>query len=195
MGSLAQGKATQAVYAVCYSQLFLLVTFSSNALMGASAAVTGQNIGAGHPDRANKAVRIAAGFGVSGAALVGLFFFFMPRLLLAIFGMTDPGVVEVGSELLRVLAISGLFISVALAYTGGLQGSGDTRSPLYISIISQVVVPLSICFIIKNVSDLEPIHIWLAILAGHMTRAALSIGRFMQGKWRHIVVDIETTKA
>jgi Na+-driven multidrug efflux pump len=98
-------------------------------------------------------------------------------------------------ELLRVLAVSGLFISTALAYTGGLQGSGDTRSPLYISIISQVVVPLSICFIIKNVSHLEPIHIWLAILAGHMTRAALSVGRFLQGKWRHIVVDIETTKA
>ena len=195
MGSLAQGKATQAVYAVCYSQLFLLVTFSSNALMGASAAVTGQNIGAGHPERANKGVRIAAGFGISGAAIVGLFFFFMPRLLLAIFGMTDPGVVEVGSELLRVLAVSGLFISVALAYTGGLQGSGDTRSPLVISIISQVVVPLSICFVIKNVSTLEPIHIWLAILAGHVTRATLSIARFMQGKWRHIVVDIETTKA
>ncbi|HEY2846659.1 MAG TPA: MATE family efflux transporter, partial [Pyrinomonadaceae bacterium] len=185
MGGLAQGEATQAVYAVAYSQLFLLVTFSSNALMGASAAVTGQNIGAGHPDRANSAVRIAAGFGVAGATFVGLFFFFLPRQLLAIFGMTDPAVVDIGTELLRVLAVSGLFISTALAYTGGLQGSGDTRSPLFISIVSQVVVPLSICFIIKETSALEPIHIWLAILAGHMTRAALSVGRFMQGKWRH----------
>ncbi|MBV9242017.1 MAG: MATE family efflux transporter [Acidobacteria bacterium] len=195
MGGLAQGEATQAVYAVAYSQLFLLVTWSSNALMGASASVTGQNIGAGHPDRANAAPRTAATFGIAGATFVGLFFFFMPRMLLAIFGMKDPAVVEVGVELLRVLAISGFFISVALAYTGGLQGSGDTKSPLYISIISQVVVPLSICFIIKNVSTLQPIHIWLAILAGHMTRAALSVGRFLQGKWRHIVVDIETTKA
>jgi putative MATE family efflux protein len=195
MGGLAQGEATQAVYAVAYGQLFLLVTFSSNALMGASAAVTGQNIGAGHPDRANRAPRTAALFGAGGAAVVGLFFFFMPGYLLAIFGMTDPAVVAIGSELLRILAISGFFISTALAYTGGLQGSGDTKSPLFISIVSQVVVPLSICFIIKNVSHLEPIHIWIAILAGHMTRAALSVGRFMQGKWRHIVVDIETTKA
>ena len=195
MGGLAKGEATQAVYAVAYSQLFLLVTWSSNALMGASAAVTGQNLGAGHPDRANAAPRTAAMFGAAGAAIVGLFFFFMPRLLLAIFGMRDPAVVEVGVELLRVLAISGFFISIALAYTGGLQGSGDTKSPLYISIVSQVVVPLSICFIIKNVSTLEPIHIWLAILAGHVTRATLSVGRFLQGKWRHIVVDIETTKA
>ena len=195
MGGLAQGEATQAVYAVAYGQLFLLVTWSSNALMGASASVTGQNIGAGHPDRANATPRIAASFGIAGAATVGLFFFFMPGLLLSLFGMRDPAVVEIGSELLRVLAVSGFFISTALAYTGGLQGSGDTKSPLYISIISQVVVPLSICFIIKNTSHLEPIHIWLAILAGHMTRAALSVGRFLQGKWRHIVVDIETTKA
>jgi Na+-driven multidrug efflux pump len=195
MGGLAQGEATQAVYAVAYSQLFLLVTFSSNALMGASASVTGQNLGAGHPDRANAAPRTAAMFGIAGATFVGLCFFFIPRQLLAIFGMTDPAVVDIGVQLLRVLAVSGLFISTALAYTGGLQGSGDTRSPLYISIISQVVVPLSICFIVKNVSHLEPIHIWIAILAGHMTRAALSVGRFLQGKWRHIVVDIETTKA
>jgi putative MATE family efflux protein len=195
MGGLAQGEATQAVFAVAYSQLFLLVTFSSNALMGASAAVTGQNIGAGHPDRANKAPRTAAAFGVAGATFVGLFFFFIPGQLLAIFGMTDPAVVAIGVELLRVLSVSGLFIAAALAYTGGLQGSGDTRSPLYISIVSQVVVPLSICFVIKNVSHLEPIHIWLAILAGHMTRATLSIGRFIQGKWRGIIVDIETTKA
>jgi len=195
MGSLAQGKATQAVYAVVYGQLFLLITWSSNALMGASAAVTGQNLGAGHPDRANAAARTAATYGIAGAAFVGLFFFFIPRQLLALFGMTDPAVVDIGVELLRVLAVSGLFISTALAYTGGLQGSGDTRSPLYISIISQVVIPLSICFVIKNVATLEPIHIWVAILAGHMTRAALSVGRFLQGKWRHIVVDIETTQA
>ena len=33
-------------------------------------------------------------------------------------------------SLLRVLGVSGLFITVALTYTGGLQGTGDTRSPL-----------------------------------------------------------------
>lgn len=195
MGSLAQGEATQAVYAVAYGQLFLLVTWSSNALMGASAAVAGQNMGAGHPDRAVTGVRTAASFGLAGAVFVGLFFFFLPRQLLAIFGMTDPAVVEVGTELLRVLAVSGLFISTALAYTGGLQGTGDTKSPLFISIISQVAIPLGICFAITKLGTLEPIHIWLAILAGHFSRAVLSVARFLQGRWRGIEVDIETTAA
>lgn len=193
MGSLAQGEATQAVYAVAYGQLFLLVTWSSNALMGASAAVAGQNLGAGHPDRSNAAVHAAARIGLAGAAVVGIFFVFLPRPLLGLFGMTDPAVVDIGVQLLRVLGFSGLFISTALAYTGGLQGTGDTKSPLYISIISQVVVPLSICFVIKQFGTLEPLHIWLAILAGHLTRCVLSLIRFSQGNWRAIKVDIEST--
>jgi putative MATE family efflux protein len=193
MGSLAQGKATQAVYAVAYSQLFLLITWSSNALMGASATVAGQNLGAGHPDRSNAAVHAAAKIGLAGAAAVGVFFFFFPRLLLSIFGMTDPAVVDIGVQLLRVLSISGLFIATALAYTGGLQGTGDTRGPMYISIISQVAVPLGICFTIKQLGTLEPLHVWLAILAGHITRCVLSLARFSQGNWRGIKVDIEST--
>ena len=195
MGSLAQGKATQAVYAVGYGQLFLLVTWSSNALMGASSSVAGQNMGAGHPDRAVAAVRTAASFGVAGALVVGLFFFFIPQQLLAIFGMTDPAVVDIGVQLLRVLSVSGFFIAAALAYTGGLQGTGDTKSPLYISIVSQVLLPVGICFVIQQTGDLRPIHIWIAILIGHMTRFLLSFLRFNQQRWRAITVDIETTAA
>jgi len=195
MGSLAQGKATQAVYAVAYSQLFLLVTWSSNALMGAAAAVAGQNMGAGKPDRAVSAVRTAAGFGLAGAVVVGLFFFFIPEQLLAIFGMTEPEVVTIGVELLRVLSVSGLFIAMALAFTGGLQGTGDTKSPLYISIVSQVLMPVGICLVVQATIGLQPIHIWLAVLAGHFTRFLLSFIRFNQQRWRAIKVDIETTVA
>ena len=190
IGSLAQSAAAQAAFAVSYGQLFSLITWTSVGLMGAAAAVAGQNLGAGNPDRAAAAVHVAARIGLAGAALVGLFFFFIPRQLLAVFGMNDPVVVEIGTQLLRVLSVSGLFIAVALTYTGGLQGTGDTRSPLYISIVSQVVVPLSICFVIQQTSTLKPLHIWIAILIGHAIRCALSMLRFNQGKWRSIVVDL-----
>jgi Na+-driven multidrug efflux pump len=109
--------------------------------------------------------------------------------------MDEPAVVEIGTQLLRVLSISGLFISVALTYTGGLQGTGDTKSPLYISIISQVIVPLGICLVIQQTSTLDPLDVWLAILAGHVTRCTLSVVRFNQGKWRGITLDIEHTEA
>jgi len=91
--------------------------------------------------------------------------------------------------------LSGLFITTALAYTGGLQGTGDTKSPLYISIISQVLVPLGICFVIQRTGTLQPIHIWIAILIGHATRCALSVVRFNQGRWRTIAVSIDGGKS
>jgi putative MATE family efflux protein len=190
IGSLAQSAAAQAAFAVSYSQLFSFITWTSVGLMGAAAAVAGQNLGAGKPERSDAAVHVAARFGVAGAAFFGIFFLFFPRQLLAVFGLNEPAVVELGTQLLRVLSVSGLFIAMALTYTGGLQGTGDTKSPLYISIISQVAVPLGICFVIRETSTLQPLHIWLAILAGHVTRCALSVWRFRQGRWRHIVVDI-----
>jgi Na+-driven multidrug efflux pump len=152
--------------------------------------VAGQNLGAGHPDRADQSVHVAARYGLGSAAIIGSIFLLFPRQLLWIFGMTDPVVVDVGVQLLRVLSLSGLFIATALTYTGGLQGTGDTKSPLYISIISQVMVPLGICFFIQQTSKLTPLTIWLAILVGHVTRCILSILRFNQGKWRTIAVDI-----
>jgi putative MATE family efflux protein len=191
IGSLAQSAEAQAAFAVSYTQLFSLITWTSVGLMGAAAAVAGQNLGAGRPDRTEQAVHIAARFGLAGAALVGLSFFFFPRVLLGIFGMTQPGVVDIGVQLLRVLSVSGLLVAVALTYTGGLQGTGDTKSPLFISIVSQIAVPLGICFVIQQTGTLDPIDIWLAILAGHATRCVLSVLRFRQQKWRTIAIDID----
>ena len=190
IGSLQHSAAAQAAFAVCYSQLFSLVTWTSVGLMGASAAIAGQNLGAGKPDRAASAVHVAARIGVASAAIVGATFLLIPRQLLAIFGLDEPAVVEIGVQLLHVLSISGLLIATALTYTGGLQGTGDTKSPLYISIVSQVIVPLGIVFVIQRVSTLDPIDIWVAILIGHATRCALSVLRFNQGRWRNIAVHV-----
>ena len=193
IGSLAESAAAQAAYAISYGQLFSLVTWTSVGLMGAAAAVAGQNLGANQPERAMAAVHTAARFGIIVALAVGLAFLLVPGQLLAFFGMKEPAAVAIGVQLLRILSVSGIFVAVALTYTGGLQGTGDTKSPLYISIISQLVIPLSICFILKQTIGLQPWHIWTAILAGHITRCGLSLWRFQQGRWRSIKVDIETT--
>jgi putative MATE family efflux protein len=194
IGSLAHSAAAHAAFAVSYTQLFSLVTWTAVGLMGAAAAVAGQNLGAGQPERAIEGVAVAGRYGFFGAAAIGLVFLFLPVQLLAVFGMDDPMVVELGAQLLRVLSVSGLFVAVALVYTGGLQGTGDTKSPLYISLISQVAVPLGICFVIQQTTTLEALHVWLAILAGHVTRCVLSVVRFNQGRWREIVVDMGSDK-
>jgi Na+-driven multidrug efflux pump len=49
-------------------------------------------------------------------------------------------------------------------------------------------VPLGLCAVIQGMRELHPADIWTAILFGHITRCALSILRFRQGKWRSIEV-------
>ena len=190
IGSLATSAQAQAAYVVAYTQLFSFITWTSVGIMGATAAVAGQNLGAGQPDRTARSVNVAAGFGLSVATGIGAAFLLVPNQLLGVFGMNDPVVVSLAVELLGYLAVSGLFITVALAYTGGLQGTGDTKSPMYISIVSQIIIPLGMCFGIQTFSTLDPADIWLAIVLGHFTRATLSVIIFRRGKWRDIEVDI-----
>ncbi len=190
IGSLGHSAEAQAAYAVGYGELFSLVTWTSVGLMGATSAVVGQNIGANRPERSERAPAIGARMGLGLATVMGLGYFFLPRTLFQLFGLTDPVVLDLGSQLMRFLSVSGLFVTVALAYTGGLQGGGDTRSPFVISVVSQVVVPLGLCSVLEATGRLSPTGIWTAIVLGHITRASLSVARFRQGKWRSIRVPV-----
>ena len=195
IGSLEQSAAAQAAYAIGYTELFSLITWTSVGLMGASATIAGQNLGAGHPERAVQGVNAASRIGLIVAAIVGFLFIAFPQPLLGIFGATDPNVSPLGEQLLKYLAVSGFFITIALVYTGGLQGTGDTRSPLFITLASQIAVPIGLCFIIQAIRPLQASDIWLAIVLGHVTRCVLTVMRFRQGKWRHIKVEVEGARA
>ena len=117
VGSLAQSSAAQAAYAVAYTELFSFITWTSVGLMGAAAAVAGQSLGAENPERAKRAVHVAARIGLIGAGAIGVLFLLVPSQLLALFGMTDPVVVGLGVQLLRVLSLSGFFITTARSST------------------------------------------------------------------------------
>jgi putative MATE family efflux protein len=188
IGSLAQSAEAQGAYAIGYTELFSLITWTSVGLMGAAATIAGQNLGAGHPERAMQGVHAASRIGIAVATGVGLMFVAFPEALLWLFGATDPAVQTIGEELLQYLAISGFFITLALTYTGGLQGTGDTRSPLFITLASQIAVPIGMCTVIQSMRQLQPEDIWLAIVLGHFTRCVLTVYRFRQGKWRTITV-------
>ena len=195
IGSLEFSAQAQAVYTVCYSELFALITWTSNGLMGAAAVVAGQNLGANRPDRTIRGVHLASRMGLVIAGIIGALFLLVPGALLGLFGLDDPIVVRLGRELLAYLSLSGLFIAVALTFTGGLQGTGDTRSPFFISLVSQVAVPLGYCFMVQASRGLQAQDVWLAIVLGHFTRCVLSIVRFRQEQWRGIVVGIGNTSA
>ena len=190
MGGLPYSAEAQAAYAVCYAQLFAFITWTSVGLMSAAATIAGQNLGAGKPERSVLGVQVAARYGLMIAGTIGLIFLLFADELLWLFDLTDPTVVRIGTQLLRYLSVSGLFLTVALTYTGGLQGTGDTRSPLFITLVSQVALPLGLCFYLQATGQLQATGIWLAIVAGHFTRCVLSAARFHQGRWKTITVHV-----
>src|SRR5256885_5598541 len=101
IGSLPQSAQAQAAYAVGYTELFSFITWTSVGLMGAAAAIAGQNLGAGRADRSVRAVHVAARFGLLIAASIGLIFLVGADYLLRFFGLTDPTVLMLGRQLLR----------------------------------------------------------------------------------------------
>jgi MATE family, multidrug efflux pump len=195
IGSLEHSAAAQAAYAIGYTELFSLITWTSVGLMSAAATIAGQNLGAGKPERSIAGAKVAARIGLGVAAVVGTAFIAAPTALLAGFGMRDDFVLAIGAQLLRYLSVSGFFVTVALVYNGALQGAGDTKSPLYISLVSQIVVPIGFCTLMEATRGLTASHIWTAIVLGHMLRCTLGVLRFRQGKWRQIKVDLGAPRA
>ena len=105
VGSLQYSAAAQAAYAVGYTQLFSLITWTSVGLMGASATIAGQNLGAGNHKRAVQGVVVASRYGLVVATIVGSMFLLIPNRLLQIFGMTEALVGSLGVQLFQYLSL------------------------------------------------------------------------------------------
>lgn len=191
MDLLEDGGRIQAAYTICYAQLFSFVTFAAFGLRASTAAVVGQNLGAGKSERARSAAYLAAAIGASWAAFMGVIYWFFPEALLSLFGVTQEPVLGFGRDLLRFLAFSGIMASAALAFTGALQGAGDTVRPLYISLFTQIVLLLGLCGALYLLGLLSARAIWACILIGHSARFLLSLAAFRQGRWSGIRVEIE----
>lgn len=190
IGSLEESAEAQAAYTICYVQLFSVVTWTGFGLRAACATVMGQNMGAGKNERGKQAVYVGAGLGFLWAAAFGALFWIFPYTLLGFFFVEDVLVLDIGSSLLHFLTFSGVFIAVTLAFTGGLQGAGDTRKPMYIAFISQIVVLLGVCAVYESMGRLSTNVIWTAILVSHMSRLTLTYIMFARGKWDNIKVEI-----
>jgi len=182
------GASAQAAYTICYMQLFSLVTWVSFGVRGATATLMGQNIGAGKIERGKMAVYVAAGLGLLWAGFFGAIYFTVPHQLLSMFSATEEPLLTYGTSLLGVLAFSGFFVSSALAFTGGMQGGGDTVTPMVIAVLSQIVILLGLCQLFTQLDMLTLDLIWKCILVSHISRFVMSIGAFQWGRWRRVSV-------
>ena len=191
VGSTENTAAAQAAYSVGYLQLFSFFTWVGLSLSAASNTLIGQNIGAGKLERGKQCVYKGAGMGAVWSIVLGIAFWFFPEKLLSIFEIVDGAVLEISVELLRILAFGGILTVTSQTFFGGLMGAGDTKSPMFITITTQIVILFSYCYISSRFTPLTPMTVWTAILVAAFFRFLFAITIFTRARWIHIKVELE----
>ncbi len=151
----------------------------------------GQNIGAGRMDRTEKGTKsgLKMGLGVS-VVLVALILLF-GKYLMEMFTST-PEVIELGMRMLRILAVGYVAMAVTQILSGTMRGAGDTMTPMWISIITTVVIRVPVAYGLEFLTrpaggamgSGTPDPLFLSLLISWVAGAALTSIAYCPGKWK-----------
>ncbi|MFB6213415.1 MAG: MATE family efflux transporter [Candidatus Nanohaloarchaea archaeon] len=148
--------------------------------------MTGQNLGAGHFDRAEKVNYVAAKFMFGILTLMGVAIFLFPRPLVSLF-TTNTTVVTHGAEFLRYVALTFGFIGVVRVFSGGFHGAGRTMVAAAISIVMMALVRVPVAYFLSGTS-LKTIGIWISFPVSNAVGGLMAWLLFRTGMWRNRVV-------
>jgi putative MATE family efflux protein len=153
----------------------------------AATALVGQNLGAQDPHKAEQSGWEAAKLGALLMGSAGLCMIIFPSQMARLF-VSDPEVVNLAIWYLRIVGISEPALALIFTLAGGLQGAGDTRSPLYISIFGLWLFRIPLAYILGVVLEWGVIGAWTAMTVDTFIRGGLYVYRFKAGKWKHVQV-------
>lgn len=152
---------------------------------------TGQNIGANRVDRVEEGTKDGLKVGlVVSVILVGLILLF-GKYLMEMFTST-PEVIELGQQMLRTLAVGYVAMAVTQILSGVMRGAGDTMTPMWISIITTVIVRVPIAYGLEFLTRPEggamgsgaPTPLFLSLLLSWVIGAVLTAIAYKMGKWK-----------
>ena len=178
-------------------------TFGSNALAGytigirvlvfallpswgvsnAAATMVGQSLGAGKPERAERAVWRAGFYNMIFLGIVGLIFVLFARKIIGLFTQ-DPNIVPYGVDCLRIVAYGFLFYAWGMVITQSFNGAGDTWTPTIINLFVFWLWELPLAYVLAMTLGLGPRGVFLAIMISFSTLAIVSALMFRRGKWK-----------
>lgn len=143
---------------------------------------TGQNIGAGKVDRVEKGTKdcMKIGLGVSVVMVSAILIF--GKYLMEMFTST-PSVIETGVLALRILAVGYIAMAVTQILSGVMRGAGDTMTPMWISMITTVVIRVPIAYLLNWI--LGTYHcLFISLLTSWVLGALITAIAFRMGKWK-----------
>jgi Na+-driven multidrug efflux pump len=162
-------------------EVFLLMP--GMALGMAAGVLAGQNLGAGHPERAEKSgwtsVIFAEIIAVIGVAVILLW----PENIIGIFS-SDPGVIEIGSTFLRIASAGFAVMGLVVSLMQCISGTGDTLPPMLFTTLGMWVVEVPLAFILPKVNNLGVFGVRWATVTGMLVRSVAYTIYFKTGRWK-----------
>lgn len=156
-------------------------------MANAAATLTGQNLGAGQPDRAARSVWITASASASILALAGIGLVMTSGSIMRLF--TDqPGVIEVGALLLRYLGASYPFLALGMTMLQAFNGAGDTVTPTWINLFCGWLFQIPAALLLAHTLGFGTEGIFMGVAATQVLYAATGIVWFRRGRWKLKVV-------
>lgn len=113
----------------------------------AMSVYSGQNVGACKYDRVHKGVGQGAAIALAFSAVITVVLLFLNKYLFAIFTETEALIVLAG-KMMRIMAAGYLAVSITQVLGGVMRGMGDTVTPMWISIISTVLLRVPIAYVL-----------------------------------------------
>jgi Na+-driven multidrug efflux pump len=179
------------------NRLNSLVFLPAIGLAQGTATAVGQNVGASKFDRARQSVFLSSG--VIAAALVVLaslaYLFAEPIVSIFVTGNDAESVIAVGTDYLRIIGPTFLFLGVFRIINGAFKGSGNTGTSMGLSILSLWVFRLPVAYVLLVVVGMGAAGVWYAIAFSNVASAVVAAAWFLRGTWATSVVESDEEPA
>ncbi|MBO9675562.1 MAG: MATE family efflux transporter [Sphingobacteriaceae bacterium] len=156
-------------------------------LSNAAATLVGQNLGAGHIDRAEKSVFQTLKYIIIFMAVVSVLFLTCGHLFAAFF-TADEDVIAVASEALKILSIGFVIYGAAMVFSSAFNGAGDTWTPTKINIFAFWLFQIPLAYFLAKYLEMGPTGVFIAIPTAEAGIATAAFILFKKGKWKKTVV-------
>lgn len=152
-------------------------------MANAAATLVGQNLGAGHPERAEQSAWRAAHFNMLFMALVSVVFLLAAPYLIGIF-TREPEALHAGSMALRTLGAGYVFYGYGMIMSQAINGAGDTRTPTILNFIFFWIVETPLAWLLALQLDWGQTGVYLSIVIAETGLALSAIWVFRKGRWK-----------
>lgn len=168
-------------------RLIIFTLLPAWGLSNATATLVGQNLGANEPIRARRSVVVASRFAGAFLGIISVFYILFAKELISIFD-TTPAVVEAGITALTIFAIGYPLYGFGMIYTQAFNGAGDTRTPMWINIISFWCTELPLGYFLALSLGWGIAGVVTAVITAESILTLLAYLLFRQGRWMRVKV-------